>query len=52
MNGNIKKIILLLKKDLYPYECMGNWNKFEEEEFTTIDKFYSKLNLKNIIKED
>ena len=51
-NGNIKKSILFLKKHVYPYEYMGNWNKIEEEEFLSIDKFYSKLNLRNIIKED
>ena len=31
---------------------MNDWNKFNETELPTIDKFYSKLNLKNISKED
>ena len=31
---------------------MNNWNKFDETELPTIDKFYSKLSLENICKED
>ena len=51
-NGNIEKFILLLKKGVYPYEYMNDWNRFEETELPSIDKFYSKLNLKNISTED
>ena len=51
-NGNINKFILLLKKGVYPYESMNELNKFNETELPAIDKFYSKLNLKNICKED
>ena len=50
--GNIKKFVLLLKKGAYPYEYMNDWNIFNETELPAIDKFYSKLNLKNISKED
>ena len=31
---------------------MNDWNKFNETELLTIDKFYSKLNFKIISKED
>ena len=31
---------------------MNDWNKFNETELPAIDNFYSKLNLKNISKED
>ena len=50
--GNITKSILLLKKGVYPYEYMNDWNKFNETKLPAIDKFYSKLDLKNISKED
>ena len=50
--GNIKKFVLLLKKGLDPYEYMNDSNIFNETELPTIDKFYSKLNLKNISEED
>ena len=51
-NGDIKKFILLLKKGVYPYEYMNNYDKFNDTELSAIDKFYSNLNLKNISKED
>ena len=50
--GNIKFFLLLLKKCVYLFEYMNDWNKFNETELPTIDTFYSKLNLKNICKED
>ena len=50
--GNIKKFILLLKKGVYPYEYISDWNNFDETELPAIDKFYSKLDLKNIRKKD
>ena len=50
--GNVKTFIILLKKGIYPYEYMDNWNKFEEIELPSIDKFYSNLYLKNITKNE
>ena len=38
--ANITKFILLLKKGIYPYEYMNEWNKFNETELPSIDKFY------------
>ena len=50
--GNLVKFILLLKRGVYPYEYMDNWEKFNATVLPTIDKFYSSLNLKNISKKD
>ena len=50
--GNINKFLLLAKNGVYHDEYMNDWNKFHETELPTIDKFYSKLNLKNVSKED
>ena len=50
--GNIDKFILLLKKDVYPYEYMDGWERFDETELPLIDKFYSNLNLTNITKDE
>ena len=51
-NNNSKKLILLLKKGVYPYEYIDNWLKFDEKELPSPDKFYSTLNLKNILTKD
>ena len=29
-NGDLNKFILLLRKDVYPYEDIDNWRKFDE----------------------
>ena len=29
-NENINKFVLLLKKGVYPYECMDSWKRFNE----------------------
>ena len=29
-NKNLNKFILLLRKDVYPYEYMDNWERFDE----------------------
>ena len=42
----------MLKKGVYPYEYMDNWNKFNETEISSIDDHYSNLNLRHISKED
>ena len=41
--NNVEKFLLLLRKNVYPYEYMDNMKKFNEKELPTIDKFYSKL---------
>ena len=45
---NVNKFILLLKKGIYPYEYMDSTDKLNETTLPSIEKFYSKLQLKNI----
>ena len=51
-NKSSKKFILLLKKDVYPYEYMDFMNRFDETTLPNIEKFYSKLQLKDISEKD
>ena len=51
-NGNLNKFILLLRKGIYPYEDMDNWEKFDETTLPPKEAFYSNLNLENISDED
>ena len=36
---------LLIKKGIYPYEYMNDWDKFKENELPPREAFYSKLNM-------
>ena len=47
-NKDLNKFILLLRKGVYPYECMDNWEKFNETSLPNKESFYSNLNMKNI----
>ena len=51
-NNDLDKFLLLLRKGVYPYEYMNTWNRFNECENPPFEKYYSKLNLTNITKED
>ena len=50
-NKDLNKFVLLLRKDIYPYEYMDSWEKFNEET-PPKKEFYSKLNLKDITDEE
>ena len=40
--------MLLLRKGVYPYEYMDDWNKFNENELPLKEEFYSNFKMSNI----
>ena len=50
--NDTNKFKLLLRKDLYRYEYMDSWKRFNETELPSKDKFYSTLNLEDISDDD
>ena len=51
-NGDLNKFVLLLRKGVYLYEYMGNWENFDETTLPPKEAFYSYLNLEDISNED
>ena len=49
-NSDLNKIlmILLLRKGVYPYEYMNNWERFNETSLPSKESFYNNLNMENI----
>ena len=47
-NNDNEKFILLLRKGIYPYKYIDNWNKFDETLLPSKEEFYSDLNMSNI----
>ena len=47
-NKDLNKFILLLRKGVYPYKCMDNWERFNGTSLTNKESFYSNLNMENI----
>ena len=47
-NNDFNKFILLLRKGVYPYEYMDNWERFGETSLTNKESFHSSLNMENI----
>ena len=47
-NGDLYIFILLLRKCVYPYEYMDNWERFDETSLPNKESFYSSLNMENI----
>ena len=46
-NKDSSKFILLLGKDIYPYEYIDSWEGFDETSFPNKEAFYSSLNMEN-----
>ena len=47
-NNDLNQFILLLRKGVYPYEYMDNWERFNETSLPSKESFYSNLNMENI----
>ena len=47
-----KQYELLVKKRIYPYEYMSEWNKFKETKLPPKEAFYSKLNMPGVSSEN
>ena len=47
-NNDINRFILLLRKCVYSYEYMDEWEKFNETLFSKKEEFYSNLNMEDI----
>ena len=47
-NNDLNKFILLLRKGVYPYEYMDNWERFNETSLPSKESFYSNLNKEDI----
>ena len=47
-NKDLNKFILLLRKGVYPYEYMDNWERFNETSLPNKESFYSNLNMENV----
>ena len=43
---------MLLRKGVYPYEYMDDWEKFNETSLPEKENFYSHLNVKDITNAD
>ena len=47
-NMSLNKFILLLRRGVYPYEYMDNWERFNETLLPNKESFCSNLNMENI----
>ena len=47
-NKNFNKFVLLLRKGVYPYQYIDNWERFNETSLPNKESFYSNLNMGNI----
>ena len=51
-DNDINKFIMLLRKSVYPYEYIDEWDKLNEKVLPGEDSFYSNLTLENISETD
>ena len=51
-NKDLNKFAFLLRKDIYPYEHMDRWERFNEESLPDKESFYSELYKEDITDEE
>ena len=51
-DNDLNKFLILLRKGVYLYEYMDEWNKFNEKVLPSKESFYSNLTLENITETD
>ena len=51
-NNDLNKLVMLLRKGVYPYEYMFGWDKFNETSIPSKESFYSNLTMQNISETD
>ena len=51
-NNHINKLILLLRKDVTPYEYMDDWEKFNATTLPAKGIFYSNVNMEDVTEAD
>ena len=51
-NKDLNKFIFLLRKGVYPYEYMDNWERFDETLLSNKEAFYSNLSMEDITDTD
>ena len=51
-NHDINKFIFLLRKAVYPYEYIDNWEKFKKTSLTEKEDLYTHLNMEDITDAD
>ena len=47
-DNDLNKFMLLLRKGVYPYEYMDNWERFNETSLPSKESFYSNLSMEDI----
>ena len=47
-NNDINKFVLLLRKGVYPYQYMDEWEKFTETTLLEKEEFYTNVNIEDI----
>ena len=51
-NNDINEFILLLRKGVYPYEYIDDWEKFNATSLPEKEEFYSNLKMEDITDAD